>query len=364
MSVISYFETLDYGSLGISLFTSVLVFIIMLIFRKFGLDLIFKILGAISKKTKTNLDNKLLLIVKSPVKMLFTVTVIFITYKVFDMKLLLSESAILSVDSFILHIYRSSIVLFFYLFLYSSLGDPKILFEEFKLLFDIKIDKLLVPFMSKVFRLILMIVCIAAIAAEWGFDVNGFVAGLGLGGLAFALAARDTLANAFGGAVLITEKPFTIGDWIAVNDVEGTVEDINFRSTKIRSFDKSVVTVPNSVVATSNIVNYSKRNIRRISHDLKINIETPIDKIKAVVLDIKRMLVDHTGIDNETIFVNFSKFDESSLNLFLYFFTNTSVWKEYLDLTEDTNFKILEILENNDVKLAVPMQIVKVEKEA
>lgn len=364
MNFINYINTLEYTEIGISLLTAVGAFLIMLVLRKIFLNVLFRILDKLAKKTKSKIDDNFVIIMRSPVKMLLTMTMIYITYQVFDMKLLFSLDTITSLDIFISHFYRSSIIVFFYLILYNSTGDSKILFDEVELLFDFKIDKLLAPFMSKVFRLILMIICIAAIATEWGFNVNGFVAGLGIGGLAFALAAKDTLANAFGGAVLITEKPFTLGDWILVDGVEGTVEDINFRSTKIRKFNKSVVTVPNSIVAISNIINYSKRDIRRISYDLKLNIETPIDKIRLVVSDVKQMLIEHSGIDNETIFVNFSKFDESSLNIFLYFFTNTSIWSEYLLLAEDTNFKILEILEKNDVKLAVPMQVIKMEKEA
>ena len=208
-----------------------------------------------------------------------------------------------------------------------------------------------------------MTIIVVAILEEWDFEVGTFITGLGIGGLAFALAAKDTLANAFGGAVLITEKPFTIGDWIVVDGVEGTVEDISFRSTKIRKFNKSVVTVPNSTVALSNIINYSKRDIRRVSYELKIKIDSPIESVKSVIKDIEEMLVKHTGIDNETIFVRFNKFGESSLNIFMYYFTNTSIWGEYLILTEDTNFKILEILAKNKVELAVPMQVIKVENQ-
>lgn len=364
MSIINFIERVIFSSIGISFLTSLGVFLVLLLFRKFGLNIIFKILEKMTKKTKTTLDDNLVLIIKAPTKMLLTVSMFFIAYKVFDLSLFLSESSIVIVDSIALNLFRTAIIIFFYMILYNSVSDSKILFDELQVLFDIKVDKLLVPFVSKIFRLVLMVICIAAIATEWGFDVNGFVAGLGIGGLAFALAAKDTLANAFGGAVLITEKPFTIGDWIVVDGVEGTVEDINFRSTKIRKFNKSVVTVPNSVVAISNIINYSKRDIRRISYELKIRVETPVESVKVVTKDIKEMLVNHPGIDNDTIFVNFNKFGESSLNIFMYFFTNTSVWSEYLEIGEDTNFKILEILEKNNVTLAVPMQVIKVEKEA
>jgi len=334
------------------------------IIRKPIVGFIFKIFEAMTKKTKMKADDHLLKVIRNPLKMLVTFTALYIVFKIINIEYLVNDEFLFRINAFALNLYRSVFIVFVFMILYNTTDESHVLFDEIFEIFDVKVDKLLVPFVSKIFRLLIFVICIAIIASEWGFDVNGFVAGLGLGGLAFALAAQDTLANTFGGAVIITEKPFTIGDWIIVDGIEGTVEDINFRSTKVRKFNKSVVTVPNSKIAKSNIINFSKRNLRRVSYELKLNIDTPSDALRNVKDGIEKMLIEHPGINNETIFVKFNEFDESSLNIFLYFFTNTSVWSEYLDLTEDTNFKILEILKNNDVKLAVPMHVVKMENEA
>lgn len=360
MNIIDILQYPFLKSLGLALG----IIIVFFILRKPIVNLIFKIFEKITRKTKTKADDKLLSVIRRPLRMLVTFTVFYFTYKLIDFNYVIEMKTLLKIDGFVYHVYRSVIIIFFFMILYNMTGESHVLFDELSTIFDIEVDKLLIPFVSKVFRLLIFVICIAVVAADWGFDVNGFVAGLGLGGLAFALAAQDTLANTFGGAVIITEKPFTIGDWIIVDGVEGTVEDINFRSTQIRKFDKSIVTVPNSKIAKSNIINYSKRDIRRISYDLKLRIETPVDKIKAVVATIENMLIEHEDINNETIFVKFNSFGDSSLNLFLYFFTNTSVWGEYLSIAEDINLRILDILSENEVELAVPMQVVKVEKES
>lgn len=337
--------------------------ILFFIIRKPVISLIFKILQKLASKTKTKADDNLLKVLKNPIKMFVTISMFYIIFKVLNIEHLLDDVTVIAVNAFVYKLYRTFIIVFFFMVLYNTTGESHVLFDEVFEIFDIEVDRLLVPFVSKVFRLLIFVIAIAVVASEWGFDVNGFVAGLGLGGLAFALAAQDTLANTFGGAVIITEKPFTIGDWIVVDGVEGTVEDINFRSTKVRKFNKSLVTVPNSKIAKSNIINYSKRDLRRVSYDLKLRIETPGEKVQLVVQAIEKMLLDHPGIDNETIFVKFNHFGESSLNIFMYFFTNTSVWSEYLTLTEDTNFKILTILKEHGVELAVPTQVIKVENE-
>ena len=345
-----------------SLLIGILILLIFKLFRKRVLTIIENIIHKRAEKSKNKIDDLLIKISTKPIRMLLNVTVLYIVYQVIDMDFLFG-SKIIAVNLFMLNCYKSAIIIFILWILYNATDGSKVVFNDVMKVFDIKMDPLMAPFLSKVFRLIIYIVGLALIASEWGFDVGTFVAGLGIGGLAFALAAKDTLANMFGGAVLITEKPFTIGDWIIVGEVEGTVEDINFRSTKIRKFNKSIVTVPNSRVADSNIINYSKRNIRRISYELKIHIDTPIAKVKTVVKEIEEMLIEHKGVHNETIFVKFNKFGESSLNIFLYFFSNTSVWGEYLAIAEDTNFEIMEILERHDVLLAVPLKQIKVEKE-
>lgn len=232
--------------------------------------------------------------------------------------------------------------------------------EVFRL-FNKKIDSILIPFFSKILRLLVIAMAFVVIASRWGYDINGFIAGLGLGGLAFALAAKDLLANIFSGIVIIIDKPFGIGDWVKTGDVEGAVEDISFRSIRIRQFDESVVTIPNAGLINSPIVNFSRRTMRRISFYLAVKYNTPSDKLKNCITRIERMLVAHKGIDNKTIFVRLNSFGQQGLTIFVYCFTATAVWAEYLKINEEVHFEIMKILESEGVKIALPSQSVYLE---
>ncbi|EGO64977.1 mechanosensitive ion channel family protein [Acetonema longum] len=232
--------------------------------------------------------------------------------------------------------------------------------EVFRL-FNKKIDSILIPFFSKILRLLVIAMAFVVVASRWGYDINGFIAGLGLGGLAFALAAKDLLANIFSGVVIITDKPFSIGDWVKTGDVEGTVEDISFRSIRIRQFDASVVTIPNAGLINSPIINFSRRTLRRISFNLEVRYDTSSDKLKNCITRIEKMLLDHKGIDNKTIFVRLNSFGQHGLTILIYCFTATAVWGEYLKINEEVHFEIMKILEDEGVKIALPSQSVYLE---
>ncbi|WP_233713612.1 mechanosensitive ion channel family protein [Lederbergia citri] len=202
--------------------------------------------------------------------------------------------------------------------------------------------------MSKAIRVIIVAIAITVIAQEFHYDINGFVAGLGLGGLAFALAAKDALANLFGGIIIITEKPFTIGDWISTPSVEGTVEDINFRSTKVRTFTQALVTVPNATLADQPITNWSKMGKRQISFSLKLPLDTSKEKLERTIRRIEELLKAYPGIHPDTIHVTFDKYLVDGYEIFLYFFTKSTEWGEYLKVKEDVNYKILDILKSEE----------------
>ena len=216
-------------------------------------------------------------------------------------------------------------------------------------------------FFSNLARFLIIALALVIIVQEWNYDVNGFIAGLGLGGLAFALAAKDALANIFGGIVIIMEKPFVIGDWIAVPEDEGVVENISFRSTKIRAFSHASITIPNSTLANEAITNYSRMGKRRISFNLGLTYDTPRSKVEECVRLIKQMLVEHPGIHPETILVSFDLFNESSLDIFIYCFTNTTTWSEYLEVRQDVNLKIMAILEDEGISIAFPSRSIYLE---
>src|SRR5690606_34257097 len=214
-------------------------------------------------------------------------------------------------------------------------------------------------YISRAIRIVIVAVFFTIIAQVFGYEISGFVAGLGIGGLAISLAAKDALANFFGGIVIITEKPFNIGDWILTPSVEGTVEDINFRSTKVRTFAQALVTVPNSTLANENITNWSKMGKRQVQFELGVTFDTPRETLQRTIQRIEEMLQNHPGIHPETIFVKFDHYGTNSLNLFFYFFTKTTDWEEYLNIKQEVNFEIMEILEDEGVAIAYPTRTLR-----
>ncbi|WP_257009490.1 mechanosensitive ion channel family protein [Bacillus sp. 7884-1] len=227
-----------------------------------------------------------------------------------------------------------------------------------------KIDLILLPFISRAVRVILIAISISIIGQEFDYDVNGLVAGLGLGGLAFALAAKEAVGNLIGGIVIVTEKPFSIGEWILTPSVEGTVEDINFRSTKIRTFSQALVTVPNSTLANEPITNWSRMGKRRINFHLGLNYQTSKEQIQRVVHRIEQMLRTHEEIHPDTIMVAFDHYNDSSLDILLYFFTNTTVWAEHVKIKHEINIEIMGILEEEGVEVAFPSRTIYVSPQS
>ncbi|WP_066309548.1 mechanosensitive ion channel family protein [Bacillus sp. FJAT-29814] len=230
--------------------------------------------------------------------------------------------------------------------------------------FDFEIDQILIPFLSKLLRVIIVVVILSGIAAEFNYNIVGLVGGLGLGGLAFALAAKDAIGNLFGGVIIITEKPFTIGDWILTSSVEGTVETITFRSTKIRTFAQALVTVPNAKLANETITNWSKMGKRRIVFNVSVTYDTPKEKLEAVIKKVEQMLKTHPGIHQDTIVTKFDKYGADGLDIYIYFFTKTTVWIEFLQVKEEINYNIMDILDHEGVSLAIPNRRIYVDSKS
>lgn len=226
-----------------------------------------------------------------------------------------------------------------------------------------RIDLILIPFISRAIRVIIVAISISIIGQEFDYDVNGLVAGLGLGGLAFALAAKDAVGNLIGGIVIVTEKPFSIGDWILTSKVEGTVEDINFRSTKVRTFSQALVTVPNATLADDAITNWSRMGKRKIDFHLDVAYQGDTDQLEHLIEDIKHMLRLHQGVHQDTIVVAFDQFKDHYIKILVYFFTNTTAWEEHVQIKHQVNLSIMQLLEKEGMSLAVPLQKVSVDPD-
>lgn len=333
---------------------AVLIFLLFLVLRNIFTRYILKFITKITTRTKSDLDDKLLLAFDKPLKLLFVVLGVYLAL----MYLPLSAENNLRIIS----LFRSALVIIIAWGLYELTGSGSLLSEELQEKF--KVDHILVPFFSKLLRFVIIAFALVLIANEWHYDVNGFIAGLGLGGLAFALAAKDALANVIGGIIIIMEKPFSIGDWVHTPSVEGIVEDINFRSTKFRTFPNAVVTVPNSTLSNEAVTNWTRMGKRRLTFYLGVTYSTSREKLQRTVERIDTMLREHEEIHNGQIMVYFEKFNDSSLDIFIYCFTNTTVWNEFLSVREDVNYKIMDILEDEGVDIAFPSHSIYFENSA
>jgi len=261
-----------------------------------------------------------------------------------------------SLDIFISQFFRSLLIMILAWGASDIAGTDSVLSLEFKE--KLQLDSILVAFFLKVVKFIIYALAIVLIAHEWDYDVNGFIAGLGLGGLAFALAAKDALANIFGGIVIIMEKPFSIGDWVQTPDVEGTVEEISFRSTRFRTVTQALVTVPNSNLANKPITNLSRMGKRQVKFTLSIDYAGPRDKIEQFIQEIRNLLKSNPAIHPQTILVYLENINVNSLDILFYFFTNTTNWEEYLTVKENINYQIMDIMAEKKLPLASPGRIV------
>jgi MscS family membrane protein len=158
------------------------------------------------------------------------------------------------------------------------------------------------------------------------------------------------------------EKPFVINDWVQTPSVEGIVEDISFRSTRFRTFKQALVTVPNSTLANEPITNWSQMGKRRLDFYIGLTYNTTRDKMEKVVERIDKMLHEHPGIYTDQRMVYFEKFNESSLDIIVYCFTQTTIWSEYMAVREDINLKIMQIAEEENVSMAFPTRSLFMEK--
>jgi MscS family membrane protein len=224
-------------------------------------------------------------------------------------------------------------------------------------------DQHTVQALGKLLRVSVLITGGLVMLQTLGYSISGVLAFGGIGGIAVGFAAKDLLANFFGGLMIYLDRPFIVGDWIRSNDrdIEGTVESIGWRLTCIRTFDKRPLYVPNSVFTSISVENPSRMTNRRIYETIGIRYEDG-DKMQVIVTDVKAMLENHPDIDNnQTLMVNFNSFAASSIDFFVYTFTKTTVWAEYHQVKQDVLFKIMDIIDGHGAEIAFPTSTLHIE---
>ena len=335
-----------------NLFAAILVFLLFLLFRKLFTLIFIGTLQKFSKLTDTYNDDKIISALKGPIRFAFILVGAHLFFLI-----------IFKETEFIKNILNTLVVYTVFWAIISVLESLRDLFHHATEKFNPDLAKEMGNFILKIVKVLVGGVGLGAMLQVWGINVTALVASLGLGGLAFALAAKDTASNMFGSFALLADKSIRIGEWIKVGGVEGTVEDIGMRTTKIRSFEKSLITVPNQIVSNSPIENFSRRGVRRIKMRIGLTYSTTGEQMDTIVQEIRSMLHNHENISQkETLLVNFESFGDSALNIFIYTFTNTANWERYLNIREDIHLKIMKIVEDNGSAFAFPSQSIYVEQ--
>ena len=224
----------------------------------------------------------------------------------------------------------------------------------------IKGNQTLINFISKVTKGIIYVIAIFLVMAELNFNLSGLIAGLGLGGVIVALAAQDIAKNLFGGMAIIVDKPFSVGDWIQTTNYSGTVEDISFRSTRLRMTDNTVVTIQNSTLSNEPVINYAKLPMRRFSTTLNLALETNSNVVENIIGKVKFALSNTDGVLPNDLNVYLQKIADDGIEIGIFFNTNIVSYYDYLSFCEQVNLLLLKVLESENVKLAYPTQKVYV----
>ena len=224
------------------------------------------------------------------------------------------------------------------------------------------IDETIGELISALAHMLCIMLGVVMVAKEWDYDITAFIASLGIGAMAIAFAAKDSLANVFGSIIIITERPFVVGDWISANNVEGIVEKVSFRSTCIRTFYQELVYVPNNLLSNTPIINYTQRQKYRIQFLLGVTYSTTREQLQNVCQQIRQLCEQMDDIYSEGFDVNFFEFGDSSLNIRIVCYAkvpeNTQNYalknSTYHKIREKFNLEVMRILEENSVSCAFP----------
>jgi MscS family membrane protein len=351
------FTTLDQGSLGLSL-PEVLMIIaftfLAIVIRGLFAKLIVSKIKKIIQRTGNKVDDSLFDALSSPLKTL-PLILVFILMGLF----VNSESKLFI---FLEKINQTLVTIFIFWLLHQSLVPLSQAFRKFEQL----LSKALVLWLIRSLKYLIIFLGSVAVLETWGIKIGPVIAGLGLFGVAVALGAQDLFKNLISGIMIILERRFELNDVIEVpGHATGTVEHIGFRSTLVRQFDSTPISIPNYVFSDTSIVNFSDREFRRIHWTIGLTYETSIKQLKDICHSIDNSIrTNQDFIVNEKyqLLVRLEKFNDSSIDILISSFTNTNDWEKYLIIKEQLAFKIKEIIESNNSSFAFPSQSIYIEK--
>ncbi|MDX1737737.1 MAG: mechanosensitive ion channel family protein, partial [Alphaproteobacteria bacterium] len=343
----------DYGRY----ITAIGIFLAFLMLRSFFTRFVLNRIEQFTLKTKTDLDRQFLQAIKKPISFIPVVLGFFLATEYLDIQS--------DFQSFLERFTRSLIIFTFFWTAYRLVNQFSYLIFGSKKLHQ-KLHDALLNWISNLLKVLLVSIGAASILEIWGINIGTLIAGFGLLGVAVALGAQDMFKNLIAGILILAEGRFKNGDWIRVDGVtEGTVENIGFRSTRVRRFDKAPVILPNTALSDNPVINFSHMTYRRIYWIIGVEYGTSVEQLKEIRDGIEGLISDteiFVSPEEASTFVRIDKFNNSSIDIMLYCFTKTTVWGEWLAIKEQLAFDIKQVVENAGTGFAFPSQSLYLEK--
>ena len=351
------YEVIKYGVFGFNIFEIFIIivsFIFALLFRELFAKSVVKKIKKLVLKTNNKIDDSLLNSLLPPFKILPIVLVFSLITIIFDANSTLAL--------YFQKINKTLVTIFVFWLFYQSLTPFSVLFNNLEKL----LTKALILWIFKSLKYLIIFLGIVAVLEVWGIKIGPIIAGLGLFGVAVALGAQDLFKNLISGVMIILEKRFHIGDVISIpGHTEGTVEHIGFRSTLIRKFDTTPISMPNYLFAEAPILNFSNRTNRRINWIIGLEYSSTIGQIKKFTEQIETYIKESKDFTvNETYksYIRIDKFNDSSIDILIYCFSSTNDWETFLEIKEKLAVEIKNKVEELGLVFAYPSQSIYIEK--
>ncbi|MGV7227532.1 MAG: mechanosensitive ion channel family protein [Nitrospirales bacterium] len=351
----------DAGIFGTDLgnvFLAAGIFLLFLFARRIFFRTIMHSFKLMARKTKTDLDDQVLTAIEQPLEFAFVVIGLYVAVQFVTLSETLAYIFAQLVRSLI------AVTIFWAIF---RVIDPlsSLLDRAIGIFGSESMHETVKGFFVKVTKAVVVALGIAAVFQEWGFNVAAVLGSLGLVGMAVALGAQDLIKNMFAGLAIFFDRIFEKGNWIKTPDVEGNVEEIGFRATKVRQFDKALVTIPNSKLGDEALINFSRMTQRRIYWRIGVEYRTTKEQLASIIKDIREYLQSHPDFETDPTktktFVYLDSFGASSIDILLYCFTKTTAWGEWLAVKEVLAYKVKEIVEGHGAAFAFPSTSLYVE---
>ncbi|HHB92600.1 MAG TPA: mechanosensitive ion channel family protein [Thioploca sp.] len=335
-----------------------IIFILAILLRKLFARVILKQLRNIVKNTQTKIDDKVFNALETPLKFIFIILAFYIITVVLNLTP--------DINKFFTQLFNSLIVFTIFWSIYRCVEPFSFIINDITDAFGAELTHALKNLFIKGLKIFILLMGLTAFLNEWGINIFALLASLSIAGAAVAFAAKDSLANIFGSFTIIFDKIFKQGDWIMTSEIEGTVEEVGSRATKIRTFSKAVVTIPNATLANSAVINWSRMTSRRIKMRIGLEYRTSPKQVTNIIKNIKTYLQNNSDIETDpskaVILVHLTEFNESSIDILVYYFTKTTSWQNWMRIKEHNLLKFMEIIEEEGASFAFPSQQIYVEK--